>query len=34
LRDLASQQVRQAFVHPRPGLMTPYLDRSGSASGR
>ena len=25
LRDLASQQVRQAFVHPRPGLMTPYL---------
>jgi len=26
LRDLASQQVRQAFVHPRPGLMTPYLE--------
>lgn len=25
LRDLASQQVMQAFVHPRPGLMTPYL---------
>ena len=25
LRDLASQDVRQAFVHPRPGLMTPYL---------
>jgi len=25
LRDLASQHVRQAFVHPRPGLMTPYL---------
>ena len=25
LRDLASQQVKQAFVHPRPGLMTPYL---------
>ena len=25
LRDLASQKVRQAFVHPRPGLMTPYL---------
>lgn len=25
LRDLASQGVRQAFVHPRPGLMTPYL---------
>jgi hypothetical protein len=25
LRDLASQGIRQAFVHPRPGLMTPYL---------
>jgi len=25
MRDLASQQVRQVFVHPRPGLMTPYL---------
>ena len=25
LRDLASQKVKQAFVHPRPGLMTPYL---------
>ena len=25
LRDLAAQHVRQAFVHPRPGLMTPYL---------
>ncbi len=25
LRDLASQEVKQAFVHPRPGLMTPYL---------
>jgi hypothetical protein len=25
LRDLASQHVMQAFVHPRPGLMTPYL---------
>jgi len=25
LRDLAGQQVRQVFVHPRPGLMTPYL---------
>ncbi|MDO4587075.1 MAG: glycosyl hydrolase [Planctomycetia bacterium] len=25
LQDLASQQVKQAFVHPRPGLMTPYL---------
>jgi hypothetical protein len=25
MRDLAGQQVRQVFVHPRPGLMTPYL---------
>ena len=25
LRDLAGQGIRQAFVHPRPGLMTPYL---------
>jgi hypothetical protein len=25
LRDLASQQVKQVFIHPRPGLMTPYL---------
>ncbi len=25
LRDLADQRVKQAFVHPRPGLMTPYL---------
>jgi len=25
LQDLASQKVMQAFVHPRPGLMTPYL---------
>lgn len=25
LRDLASKNLRQAFVHPRPGLMTPYL---------
>jgi len=25
LRDLAEQQVKQVFVHPRPGLMTPYL---------
>jgi len=25
LRELASQHVMQAFVHPRPGLMTPYL---------
>ena len=25
LEDLAGQHVKQAFVHPRPGLMTPYL---------
>jgi len=25
LRSLAGQKVKQAFVHPRPGLMTPYL---------
>ncbi|MHC4754172.1 MAG: hypothetical protein ACYTBP_03425, partial [Planctomycetota bacterium] len=25
LRDLADQDVKQVFVHPRPGLMTPYL---------
>jgi len=25
MRDLASQGVKQVFVHPRPGLMTPYL---------
>ncbi len=25
LRALARQNVKQAFVHPRPGLMTPYL---------
>ncbi len=25
LRSLAEQKVKQAFVHPRPGLMTPYL---------
>ncbi len=25
MEDLASQGVKQAFVHPRPGLMTPYL---------
>ncbi|NMC21444.1 MAG: hypothetical protein GYA33_13615, partial [Thermogutta sp.] len=25
LEDLASQGVKQVFVHPRPGLMTPYL---------
>jgi hypothetical protein len=25
LNDLAGQKVKQVFVHPRPGLMTPYL---------
>lgn len=25
LHDLAAQKVKQAFVHPRPGLMTTYL---------
>ncbi len=25
LRDLAGQKVKQVFVHPRPGLITPYL---------
>jgi hypothetical protein len=25
LRDLATQKVKQVWVHPRPGLMTPYL---------
>lgn len=25
LADLARQQVKQVWVHPRPGLMTPYL---------
>src|SRR5512145_65757 len=25
LRELASQKVKQVWVHPRPGLMTPYL---------
>ncbi len=27
LRSLAAQKVKQAFVHPRPGLMTPYLSK-------
>ncbi|MGE3311270.1 MAG: glycosyl hydrolase [Limisphaerales bacterium] len=27
LRDLSGQAVRQVFVHPRPGLMTPYLGK-------
>ena len=25
LRELAAQHVRQVWVHPQPGLMTPYL---------
>ncbi|MCJ7692846.1 MAG: hypothetical protein MUO22_05470, partial [Sedimentisphaerales bacterium] len=25
LNDLDAQEIRQAFIHPRPGLMTPYL---------
>jgi hypothetical protein len=25
LREFAAQNVKQAFVHPRPGLMTPYM---------
>ena len=25
LRDFAGADIRQVFVHPRPGLMTPYL---------
>ena len=25
MRDLARQNVKSVFVHPRPGLMTPYL---------
>ena len=25
MHDLAGQKVKQVFVHPRPGLMTPYL---------
>ncbi len=25
LRDLAKQKVKQVWVHPRPGLMTPYF---------
>jgi len=25
MNDLAGQKVKQVFVHPRPGLMTPYL---------
>jgi hypothetical protein len=25
LQDLADQKIKQVWVHPRPGLMTPYL---------
>lgn len=27
LRDLAKQKIQQVWVHPRPGLMTPYLGK-------
>ncbi len=27
LGDLAAQHVKQVWVHPRPGLMTPYLEK-------
>ncbi|MCX7426943.1 MAG: glycosyl hydrolase, partial [Planctomycetia bacterium] len=27
MADLAGQKVKQVFVHPRPGLMTPYLEK-------
>ncbi|MFH1369691.1 MAG: glycosyl hydrolase [Planctomycetota bacterium] len=27
LHNLASQGIRQVFIHPRPGLMTPYLSQ-------
>src|ERR1039457_5321751 len=27
MRDLAAQKVKQVWVHPRPGLMTPYLSQ-------
>jgi hypothetical protein len=28
LRDLAAQAVKQVWIHPRPGLMTPYFSTS------
>jgi hypothetical protein len=28
LNDLAEQNIKQAIVHPRPGLMTPYLSEA------
>jgi hypothetical protein len=34
MRDLASQKVKQVFVHPRPGLMTPYLGKEWFALWR
>jgi len=27
LQDFARRNIKQAFVHPRPGLMTPYLGK-------
>jgi len=34
LRDLANQKVKQVWVHPRPGLMTPTYRTTGSGSGK
>jgi len=28
LHDLADQNIKQVFIHPRPGLMTPYLSEA------
>jgi hypothetical protein len=27
MQDLAGQRIRQIIIHPRPGLMTPYLSQ-------
>ena len=34
MQDLAAQDVKQVFVHPRPGLMTPYLSEDWFALWR
>src|SRR3970040_466461 len=34
LRDLAAQKVKQVWVHPRPGLMTPYLSEEWLRLGK
>jgi hypothetical protein len=34
LQDLVDQNVRQVWVHPRPGLMTPYLGEEWFARWR